>query len=208
MKFKNFIFDMDGTLWDASRPSAEGFTLGLKRDGRYPREITIQDIKENFGRTMNEIGADWFPKETPEVQVELIKKCVAGQYECMEKCEYDIRYPNVEETLKEMAKTCGLFIISNCLDGYIEMLYDKYGHQELFKDHACLHSPGHSKAENIRLMVEKHNLTDVCYVGDIQGDFNAATAAGVPFVFAAYGYGNVPDAKYVISEFKDLLNFV
>lgn len=207
MKFKNFIFDVDGTLWDASRPASEGFTLGLKRDGRYPIEITVKDIKENFGRTMHEIGADWFPKETPEVQVELIKKCVAGQYECMEKCDYDILYPGVAETLEELSKTCGLYIISNCLDGYIDILYQKYGNKRLFKDQACLNKPGGSKAENIRLMVEKYNLTDVCYVGDIQGDFNASAAAGVHFIYASYGYGSVPEAKYVINEFKDLLKF-
>lgn len=208
MKFKNFIFDMDGTLWDAAQPASEGFTAAIRKDGRYDKVITIDDIHKNFGKTLYEIGANWFPDEKPEVQAELIKMCVVGQYDSMWKCEYDIRYEGVEETIKEMSKSCGLYIVSNCLDGYIEMFYDKYGQQKYFKDYAFLNHPGRNKAENIRLMVEKHGLTDAVYVGDIQGDADASAEAGVPFIHAAYGYGAVPEAKYVINKFSDLLKFV
>ena len=62
----------------------------------------------------------------------------------------------------------------------------------------------HCKADNIRYIVDKYQLTDACYVGDIQGDYEASRQAGVEFVFAAYGYGDVPEAKYIINQFSDL----
>ena len=52
---------------------------------------------------------------------------------------------------------------------------------------------GKPKSENIKLIVERNNLQNPVYVGDTQWDCDAATAAGVPFIFAAYGFGKVTD---------------
>jgi phosphoglycolate phosphatase len=47
------------------------------------------------------------------------------------------------------------------------------------------------------------------YVGDTMGDYNAATQAGVPFIFADYGFGKVPEGMVAtissISALKTLL---
>ena len=41
-------------------------------------------------------------------------------------------------------------------------------------------------------------------MGDTQGDADACREAGVPFVFAEYGFGDVPDAEKRISRISDL----
>lgn len=53
--------------------------------------------------------------------------------------------------------------------------------------------------------MERNGLRDVVYVGDTQGDADACRDAGVPFVFAEYGFGDVPDAKVRIKAFPELL---
>ena len=47
------------------------------------------------------------------------------------------------------------------------------------------------KGENIRLIMERNQIKDAVYVGDTAGDAQACRLAGVPMIYAAYGFGNV-----------------
>ena len=42
------------------------------------------------------------------------------------------------------------------------------------------------------------------YVGDIQGDYDSATAAGVKFIHAAYGFGTIDTEVEKIQAFNEL----
>ena len=42
-------------------------------------------------------------------------------------------------------------------------------------------------------MAESDLIEDAVYVGDIQGDYDASKAAGVKFIHAAYGFGEIED---------------
>ena len=53
--------------------------------------------------------------------------------------------------------------------------------------------------------MERNHLKDVVYVGDTLGDSRACTEAGIPFIFAAYGFGEVPDAPNVIHSIRELI---
>lgn len=64
---------------------------------------------------------------------------------------------------------------------------------------------GLSKGENINLIIRRNNLTAPIYVGDTEGDLNAARYAGIPFVYAKYGFGQVSEYDWVIEKFDDLL---
>lgn len=45
----------------------------------------------------------------------------------------------------------------------------------------------------MRLLMERNGIAEAAYVGDTQGDLEAARLAGIPFVWAAYGFGK-PEA--------------
>ena len=47
---------------------------------------------------------------------------------------------------------------------------------------------------------EDNNLSDPVYIGDTLGDFNACRKAGVPFIFAEYGFGQVDKPDYRITR--------
>jgi phosphoglycolate phosphatase len=54
-------------------------------------------------------------------------------------------------------------------------------------------------------VVQDFNLQQPVYVGDTQGDYDSATKAGVPIIFAEYGFGKTdgePVAR--IQHFKQL----
>ena len=114
-------------------------------------------------------------------------------------------YAKVEETLKELSKKYKLFVVSNCQDGYIECFFKAHKLDKYFTDYECPGRTGLSKGENNKLVIERNNLKKPVYVGDTEGDAESARVAGIPFVFAKYGFGSVEKYQYEIDSFQDLL---
>ena len=56
--------------------------------------------------------------------------------------------------------------------------------------------------------MDKNDVKDAAYVGDIQGDCDSARYAGIKFIHAAYGFGKVDDKDASIQKFADLLDVV
>lgn len=54
--------------------------------------------------------------------------------------------------------------------------------------------------------MERNHIKKAVYVGDTQGDMLAAKFAGIPFVFASYGFGKPEAYDYIIEKPIDLLN--
>ena len=97
-----------------------------------------------------------------------------------------------------------LYIVSNCQCGYIEVMLKTTGLGKYVTDTLCFGQTQTSKGRTIRTLMEKNGLKDVFYVGDTQGDADACKEAQIPFVFATYGFGNVPDAKWSIDSVTEL----
>ena len=53
--------------------------------------------------------------------------------------------------------------------------------------------------------MEKYGIASAAYVGDTQGDMEAAYAAGLPFIWADYGFGTPEKYDLRISAFADLV---
>lgn len=53
-----------------------------------------------------------------------------------------------------------------------------------------------------------NHLQNCVYVGDTKGDCEAAKAAGIPFIFAAYGFGNVGTFDKEIGDVRELLEIL
>ena len=114
-----------------------------------------------------------------------------------------ILYPQLAETLETLAKDYALFVVSNSQDGYVQAFLDWSG-LRCFRDYEMAGRTGLDKGENIRLVMARNGVNRAVYVGDTQGDADAAKKAGVPLIFAAYGFGRVADAEYVIQEISAL----
>ena len=102
-------------------------------------------------------------------------------------------YPGIEQMLADLKKEYFLAIVSNCQCGYIEAFLEHYGFGKYIDDIQCFGMNEVPKGENIRLVAERNHLEDAVYVGDIQGDYDASKAAGVKFIHAAYGFGEIED---------------
>ena len=203
MNIDSIIFDLDGTLWDSSEGVSKTWSIVLNKYDYERKEVTVEDLKICMGKQLDEIGEILFPNLSSEVRKNLMHECCTLENEYLGNYGGKL-YENVEETLKELSKKYKLFIVSNCQDGYIECFFKAHKLGKYFTDYECPGRTGLSKGENNKLIMERNNLKNPVYVGDTEGDAESAKVAGIPFVFAKYGFGNVKEYQYVINKFEDL----
>lgn len=196
------LFDLDGTLWDAVAGICTAWNRGLEKCG-VPLHFAEEEIRGCMGMLLEDIAAKLMPDLTPERRSEVMAVCAAEQADYLARHGGTL-YDGVEDTLKKLAARCPLFIVSNCQSGYIEGFLAVTGLGQYFTDFTCPGETGRPKGENIALLVERHRLKHPVYVGDTQGDYNAASSAGVPFLHAAYGFGTIDHDVPFVERFTDL----
>ena len=201
----SMIFDVDGTLWDSTEIVAKAWTKVLAEKTDLHMVITSARLHQLFGQTLPDIARQLFPGETTERQLELIDLCCEEEHRMLLKTPAPT-YPGLKDTLKVLSKTYPLYIVSNCEAGYIETFLKTTGLGSYFQGHLCPGDTGNAKAANIRQIVQDYNLKEPVYVGDTAGDYRACQEAGVPFVFASYGFGQVDTPDYTIEKLKDLID--
>lgn len=198
------IFDVDGTLWDSTDSVAESWNLAIRENSSLDLTIDGDLLKGLFGKTMTEIADALFPSLPVKERLDFISICFDYENRYLE-THPGRMYDGVVDTVKKLSEKHPLFIVSNCQCGYIEAMLKASGLAPYIKDHLCFGETQTPKGETILKLMKKNGLRDAVYVGDTQGDADACRSAGVPFVFAEYGFGEVPDAKVRISALSDLL---
>ena len=201
------IFDMDGTLWDSSKGVAISWTEIVNKEYDKERVITAEDIQGVMGRTMDKIADALFAELSKEERMSLLRKCCIYENAYLKE-HGGILFPQLEETFKALRENYDLFIVSNCQAGYIEAFLDHYGFWHYFKDIECYGNNDLPKSENIKKVVERNHLEKAVYVGDIQGDYDATMAAGLPFIHAAYGFGTIAQETAKVDSFAELIKVV
>ena len=183
------IFDLDGTLWDATEQMLPAWNRVLKRyTSRQP--MTLEEVRSYMGKTVEEIAAAALPTVPEEQRVAIFNQCCIEELPWLTEHPGNI-YPQVPQVLRYLAQNHPLYIVSNCQDGYIQTFLQVSGLGDCFVDFTCSGMTGLGKGSNIRLLMEKHQITRAVYVGDTQGDYNACQKAQVPFIHASYGMGTV-----------------
>ena len=191
----SIIFDVDGTLWDSTDSVARSWNLAIQENSSLDLTITENALQQVFGKTMTEIADTLFSRLPEKERMKLLEVCF----------QYENRYL---ETLSILSKKYPLFIVSNCQQGYIEVLLRTCSLEPFIKDHLCFGETQTSKGQTILTLMKRNGLKNPVYVGDTRGDADACAEAGIPFIFAGYGFGDVPDAKMRISKFTDLKDLV
>jgi phosphoglycolate phosphatase len=189
-KFDSIIFDLDGTLWDSTESVAVAWQTTKQRVGYVKEDITPQIVASICGMTYDEIFEKLFPYLDTEQRMNFQLLCSKMELEVLAERGGKL-YPHLEETLKYLAKKYKLFIVSNCQSGYIEIFLNTSKLGQYFSGHQCYGTKNQPKAENIKDIVNEHELKAPVYIGDTQGDYNSSAKAGVPFIFAAYGFAEV-----------------
>ena len=203
MEKKAIIFDLDGTMWDSTEVVMPLWNKVLAESGKVSRQVDKKTVDGMMGKTMAETMQLLFPELPPEDRQELGKAVCDIEVEYL--WDHGARlYDGLEETLRRLKENYGLYVVSNCQVGYIESFMHAHGLEDVFSDIEMPGRTGKSKGENIKLLMERNGITKALYVGDTAGDQTAAAAAGIPFVFAGYGFGHVTGADAVITAPAEL----
>ena len=200
----SIIFDVDGTLWDSTDVVAKAWTDYLRQKEQIDLTITAGQLKTLFGKPLAEIAALVFPEYPENEQLRLIDGCCEAEHTLLHITGAPL-YEDLEKALQILSAQYPLYIVSNSQCGYIELFLEKTGFAKYFQGHLCNGDTGLDKGSNIRQIADQNGLKDPVYVGDTMGDFEACRKAGVPFVLAEYGFGEVSEPDMRISKPMDLI---
>ena len=204
---KAILFDLDGTLWDSSEQVTQAWNVCLRDRLHRTEQITVEDMHRFMGKTISQIAAMLFPELPEEERVSYLTACTDYERDYLSTLTGSAKppvYADEQAIIRSLQQDYTLGIVSNCQVGYIEVYLSQQSFADAFSDHECAEKTGLSKGQNIRLVMERLGITDCIYVGDTQGDAEAAREAGVKFVYAAYGFGEVDGCDAEIDDLRKL----
>lgn len=205
-RFDSVIFDLDGTLWNATESVTKGFQAAKNSVSYIEQDITLADVQAVTGQPYEAVYEKLFPSLPVEKRQEF--KALCAQHELGGVEQYGgTLYPELESTLRYLQEQgYRLFIVSNCQRGYIEAFFQHSQLESYFEGHQCFGTKNLPKFQNILEVIEQYQLQAPVYVGDTRSDFEASQKSGIPFIFATYGFGEVPaeEAAMRIDSFTDL----
>ena len=143
---------------------------------------------------------------TDAKQDEIMNVCMAEENDYLE-THSGTFYPGVEKTFLQLKQEgYKLYIVSNCQDGYIQVMMKNGGLEKDITDFESNGRTGKFKADNICLLLERNGIPKeaAVYVGDTPMDEIATREAGLRFIHAAYGYGKAEAPDAVIGSIKEL----
>lgn len=202
---KGILFDLDGTLWDSSENVVKSWNEVLARYDL--RRITRADMQSYMGKTLEKIGELMLPELDASERSCIMKECCDNENNFLGRHGGTL-FPDLENVLAELSQKYELFIVSNCQSGYIETFLQYHKLERYFTDYECPGGTGREKGENIRIVIGRNNLEKAAYIGDTQGDYESAVFAGIPFIHAAYGFGNVEADVPKIKSIGEIANAV
>jgi len=198
-----FIFDMDGTLWDAVDGYCEVWNATISSFGLDKPRIDRNLLFTQMGKPLDAIMDALIPGDYDRAE---FMRRMAGYEADIVPRRGGVLYPRVPEVLSQLrSRGAGIYLVSNCGASGLRNFFSFTGLGPLFDDSGAHGVNGLGKADNIALMVERHRLLRPVYVGDTQLDVDSAHAAGVPVVWAAYGFGHAEGAEHRIDRFEQLL---
>ncbi len=202
------LFDLDGTLWDSSQEVADSWNVILREQLPEIKTLTKEDIMSVMGKTMEEIAQTVLAGYQGDNARQVFKNCEIYENEYLTE-HGAVLFPKVRETLENLRKAgYDMAVVSNCQSGYINAFYVSMKMSDLFCDMEEWGNTGKTKAENIRLVMERNNYSKAVYIGDTIKDERAAKDAQIPFIHAAYGFGTAEDADAVIYSIDELESVV
>lgn len=205
MQPDSLIFDMDGTLWDATDSYVLAWNEGLKLINRTER-VDKPLLNSVMGWERNKVFQKIFPTLDESTYDEIYQTINIVQDKIMTQ-NGGVFYPNVLDGLKILSKKYKIFVLSNCPANTIKQMI-AFGQLEKYITDEIAHGFNHkAKHFNMNLLIEKHHLKAPIYVGDTNSDSLQCQIAKIPFALVTYGFGTSYTYNYKFESFKDLTTY-
>lgn len=204
MQFDSIGFDLDGTLWDFTPSAAKAWEKVLRAQPDRPLWPSLETIRRYAGLPFDEFASEMIPNIKNAARLkELCGLCDAAEHEMILQ-EGGVLYPGIEQLLQTLSGRYRLFIASNCHSDYLKNFLAYYGFEKYFAATTCYGDTRLQKGEAIAQLKKQNGFVQTLFVGDTEGDLQAAAQAGCVFVHAQYGFGQV-NTKYSIENPQALL---
>ena len=203
---KAILFDLDGTLWNALDTITEAWNKAMK-EHNLKYSFSLETMKSFMGLTPKETAPLAFKDVDLNKGLEYFVLCLNEEIKYL-RVHPGKLYEDEEEVLKELSKHYPLFIVSNSDKGYIEDYLNAYDFNKYFKDHVCAGDTDLEKWQNILYIKNKYQLEEIIYVGDTKKDLNESIRAGVKFIHASYGFGEIEEEVLKISKLRELPDLI
>ena len=207
-KVDSVLFDLDGTLWDAVPVIFRVIQDLFREYSSVPAaDTTLDDVYAYMGLQTWDIMKLCFPGAEDDT-VRRIMDDYCSRLHPYLKRGGAVLYDGVEETLRTLSGQYRLFLVSNCDAEYLEGFWELFHLKSYFSGWICAGGTGRPKDENIRIVQKQYGLQHPVYVGDTNKDREAAEKTGIPFIYAAYGFGRDVPAAHQISRITELPNYL
>ena len=203
---KAILFDLDGTLRNALDTITEAWNKAMK-EHNLKYSFSLETMKSFMGLTPKETAPLAFKDVDLNKGLEYFELCLNEEIKYL-RVHPGKLYEDEEEVLKELSKHYPLFIVSNSDKGYIEDYLNAYDFNKYFKDHVCAGDTDLEKWQNIFYIKNKYQLEEIIYVGDTKKDLNESIKAGVKFIHASYGFGEIEEEVLKISKLRELPDLI
>ena len=189
---------MDGTLWDAVDSYAKIWEVTSAEFG-VDRVVTREELIRYMGKTLDVILAGIMNGVDID-QKKYLKRLDENESALMGKLG-GVLYPGVAEGMARLSRHFRLFLVSNCGKDGLGYMTEFTGLRPYIEGCLSYGMTGRGKAENIAAVIEKYGLKSPLYVGDTQGDCDAAHAAGTDMCHVTYGFGKCSNAELSADSF-------
>lgn len=211
----DFIFDLDGTLYDCAPMSIYSFREALSTLIKQHRlsipDYSDDEIVKNIGLTPDEIGRRMLPDKYAEYRQEFIRLLMVyeGDYVLEGKGHL---FPGIRKMLETIkSKGVGIYLASNCTVSYMQLILEHFGLLELFDKPYCIEMipNGTHKGQIVGKILNEHgvNPSSAVMIGDRASDIEAGSANGLTTIGCLYGIGSkeeLQNADYMIETVDEL----
>jgi phosphoglycolate phosphatase len=205
MIYDAVIFDIDGTLWNASSSSAKGWNLGLENAGVCQR-VTAEQIRSVAGNPYERCVDILLPGQR-EKHPGLID--ALNDYEAkvitIDGGEF---YPGALEGIIRLARNCKVFLVSNCQEWYLRLFLHFSQLGSVLSGVDCYGMSGLPKNKMLWRMKRDYYLQKPVYIGDTVCDQKSAALADIAFVHVTWGFGKPEGEPRTVYSFSELYDYL
>jgi len=199
------IFDIDGTLWNASLASANGWNAGLTKLG-IDRKISPEQI-ENVTGNPYETCVDILLPGLKEKYPDLLRILNDSEMEAVKSSGGDF-YQGVIVGVRELASKYKVFLLSNCQHWYLNLFLDFSGLKPMLSGFDCHGISGLHKSDMLLRIKKNYSLNKPLYIGDTASDEMAAREANIEFIYASWGFGRPAEEAKAVKSFTELMDYL
>lgn len=196
------IFDIDGTLWNASAASAKGWNQGLAKL-EINRTVSAEQIEQVAGHPFEQCVDLLFPG---------LRSHYAALIETLNECEMQIVkseggkfYDGVRNGMIQLARTYRILLVSNCQAWYLNLFLEYSGFKSVLAGVDCHGLSGMPKHDMLTRLKRTHALANPVYIGDTAHDEKAAQLANLALIYVSWGFGKPEGQPHRVHSFRELV---